>query len=414
MLVLLAAWNAALRPSSELPITPFYVLAPFVCFALLASCPWFRHWLKWLLLLAVYGLAVGSINGVPMGMQLAQLLKYGQLLTLFGLLRWIQLSHPIGHLRLRGLVWKLVWMVFAVASVQLFSGFEFPALVNEESSLWLNTFFYTPNDAALFLGGALCLLLASNASLVTKALVLTLISAFNLRNDAKAVLFATALMLLMLLLLKLCQWWKLRPLVGLIALGVIVPIAVWQLADTVFGIDGSEFDFFQLFLDPIERIINLEPYNLGGSIFDRTDALIHSLSALKSMHWLGLGPAGSVHTLSLPNFELLTAKSLHNALAELLVELGPAALLLALAVSGPVWRALWERTACTGSSGRLLLVAAAPMLSVSQSSGFISNYAFWLTAYVLWFAPSFWQTERQAVKANRTATVASTKGLVPA
>lgn len=102
---------------------------------------------------------------------------------------------------------------------------------------------------------------------------------------------------------------------------------------------------------------------------------------------MGLGPAGSVHTLSLPNSELLTAKSLHNAIAEVLVEFGPAALVVGFFLLRPYGRALLSTRPTRQQISQMCLIAAAPMLSVSQSAGYISNYAFWLTAFIIWYPP---------------------------
>jgi hypothetical protein len=162
------------------------------------------------------------------------------------------------------------------------------------------------------------------------------------------------------------------------------------LAESEIIIGETEFQFFQLFIDPFDRVINLEPYDLGGSIFDRTDALIYSIKALNSTWLTGLGAAGSVYTLSLPDSELRTAKSLHNAIAEFVVEFGPAALLVGIFLLRPYARALLNICPSRHQIALLTFVAASPMLSVSQSSGYISNYAFWLTAFLIWHA-HVWQ-----------------------
>jgi hypothetical protein len=384
----MAAWNAVLRPAADIPLTPYYLAMPAVAWWLLWAWPPFTRWCAWFLPFAAYGLAVGTLYGVPIAVQVGQLIKHFQLLTFFGLLSWLCTIDPRGHRRLLRMVTWLLTMVFAIAALQSVTGWQFPTVVNEESDLWLNTFFFTPNDLGLFLGGALCLLLCSRASPITKIVVIAATSYLNLRNDAKAVLLATALMLGIQVFLYVCEKARIKPIVGVSIFVVLVPWTIVLLSDSEFEVAESTFDFLQLFLDPLERIAALEPYDLGGSIFDRTDALIYCLQALKSTYWLGLGPGGSVYTLSLPNFELLTAKSLHNAIAELLVEFGPAMLLLLSWLVAPVFRLLWKTRLTPRERCMVMLLAAAPMLSVSQSSGYISNYAFWLTAFLIWSRPA--------------------------
>lgn len=380
----MAAWNAVLRPSLTLPVTPYYLLMPFVLVLLATRTSWAGKWFFWLAVFSTYGLIVGTAYGVPLTMQFAQLLKYAQLVVFITILIWLHRNDLDSSLRLRNMVRNLTLLVFIIAAIQTLTGFEFPTVVNEESSIWLNTFFFTPNDLALFLCGVFCLVLSSRASFLKKSLFFAAFIALNLRNDAKAAILASFLMLGMYSLVQACRTLHLRPLIGLLILVLSVPLTVLAMDDTSIEIGETAFDFMQLFQGPIERVANLEPYDLGGSIFDRTDAFIHSIVALKSTHWLGLGPAGSVYTLSLPNFELLTAKSLHNALAEIVVEFGPAALVIAFLILKPFGKALLSARPTQHQIGQMCLIAAAPMLSVSQSAGYISNYAFWLTAFVVW------------------------------
>jgi hypothetical protein len=385
VVVWLAMGNAVLRPSAEVPVTPFYVLAPLVIVLLAMSERWFRGWLLAFAGIAIYGLIVGKVFGVPWGMQFAQLAKYLQLLCFFGLLKWLHEVDPEAGKRLTKVVIGLTLLVFVVALWQALTGLEIPTVANDESSLWFNTIFYTPNDVALFLGGALCIVLASGASLTSKALVLVLVTALNLRNDAKAVLIATALMLAMLAIVRACALLRLRPWVGLMALAGLVALVLLYLGEFEVEVGDLQFNVLALIIEPVQRIATLESYELRGSIFDRADALIYGLQAFKSMGYMGLGPAGSVYALSLPEYELVTAKSLHNALAEMVIEFGPLALLIGFLLLPPLLRALKAKRPSALDRARLLLFAASPLLSVSQSSGFISNYAFWLTAFLIWW-----------------------------
>lgn len=368
---------------------------PLIFTVFINQTTWARRWFLWFLVFACYGLLMGTLYGVPILMQLAQLLKYAQLITFFALLTWLCRSDPFGQFRLQKIVSLLTFLVFAIAGIQIITGFEFPTVANEESSLWVNTFFFTPNDLALFLSGVLCLVLCSKANFLSKIIFFIAFFALNMRNDAKAAVLASCLIIGMYALLRLCIKLRIRPIVAILALTTIVILMLVTLGDTTIKVKETEFNFIQLFLDPFERIINLEPYDLGGSIFDRTDALIYSIEALRSTWWLGLGPAGSIHTLSLPNTELLTAKSLHNAIAEVVVEFGPVALIIGYLLSQPLLRALFTPSPTNQQMAIISFAVAAPLLSVSQSSGYISNYAFWLTAFLIWFAPSISRANMQ-------------------
>lgn len=381
--VCVALGNAVLRPAADVPVTPYYLAAPVVAMALAASARWFRNWLVVFGAISCYGLLVGSIYGVPVSAQVSQLLKYLQLLSLFGLLRWLHEVDPQAGAKLRGVVLWFAALVLGLALIQSNTGWEVPTVVGEESHLWLNTVFYTPNDLALFLGGALCLLLASNASLLFKLAATAAVCMLNVRNDAKAVLIATLILVTVLIALRLFAVLRLRPWVGFALLMSPIAAVVGDLMGTEIELGGATFTPAELIADPLTRLMSLEPYELAGSVFDRTDALIYAVQAFQSAGYAGLGPGGTVYTLTLPQFEIETTKSLHNALAEVALEFGPVALFGLYMALPPLVRALRARHPDAIQRGRLMLAAAGPMLAVSQSSGFISNYAFWLTAFLV-------------------------------
>jgi hypothetical protein len=384
-LIFMATLNSVLRPSLTIPVTPYYLLMPFACVFLATRARWAGRWFFWLFVFAAYGAIVGTSYGVPLTMQAAQLLKYLQLVTFVMLLIWLYKSDLGAPATLLRMVRLLTILAFIIAAIQAVTGFEFPTVVNEESSLWLNTFFFTPNDLALFLCGVFCLVLRSDVRLLKKMLFFAACFGLNLRNDAKAAILASLLMVGMYGLLLLCRRMRIKPLLGLLILVVSVPLSVLALEDTKIQVGDTEFDFMQLFLDPLEHIVNLDLYDKGGSIFDRTDALIHAIAAMKASYWRGLGPAGSLYLLSLPNSQLLTAKSLHSAIIEVLVEFGPAALIAAFFLLRPYLHALLQLRPTQLQIGQMCFIAGAPMWSVSQSAGYISNYSFWLTAFLLWY-----------------------------
>lgn len=388
LLTFLAAWNAVLRPAATIPITPYYLLMPFAIVFLIIRENYVRKWSIGFLVFAIYGVAVGFVFGVPFLMQITQLLKYAQLITFLLMLTWLYRTGPDSAAGLHDLVGVLTMLVFGIAGLQFFTGFEFPTVINEESGLWLNSFFYTPNDLALFLCGVFCLVVCGEYSLRKKILFAFAFFVINIRNDAKSAILAAIIMMATYYFLKFCRKFKIKPLVGLLFLLISALFVILIMDDAIIEIGDSEFNFFQLFIDPFERIYNLDPYNLGGSIFDRTDALIYSIEAFKSTAWLGLGPAGSVYNLTLPNYQILTAKSLHNAVAEVFFEFGPIALILFYLLLRPFRFALMSHRPSSRQVCILCFVAASPLLSVSQSSGFISNYAFWLCAFLIWYPAS--------------------------
>lgn len=384
-LLLLSFLNAVLRPAADIPITPYYILAPFVAIWLLAVSANFRLMSAFLFFVASYGLVVGILAGTPLLIQFSQLTKYAQLLVIFGVLRWLQKNDSRFYERCAKLVIGFSFGIAAIALLQLLTGFQFPAVINDESALWLNTFFFTPNDLALFLAPVLVLVLLGSYSWIFKFIFFGFVFALNLRNDAKAILITMIILVFGYVCIKLSKRYQIPSLLVMIGVigSAIAMLGVY--AEFGFELNDQEITALDLLIDPIERIFALEPYNLGGSIFDRADAVIHALTALRDNWWFGLGPGGSVHILTLPAYELLTAKSLHNAIAELFVDFGPIFIVLAAMFVLPVLSEMASRRPLAQrSTGRALLLLCAPFLAVSQSSGYISNYAFWIAAYLVW------------------------------
>lgn len=383
--VLVAIFNPVLRPAADVGITPYYLIFSIVFIWIMLESPRFRTNTAISLAVLCYGIFAGYFNDTPWQSMAFQSLKYWQLWTFLGFLSFIQSSFKNGSLVLLKISYFALYVSLALAISQEIIAFEIPTVVNEESYLWINTFFYTPNDLALFLGGMFCVLLISKKTFLEKFILSTLMLLLNVRNDAKAVIIACVIVYAIFYLLSIARAFKVK-LVYAIPFGMcLIYPALYFGINSNIDLYETNFDFYSLFIDPIDRIIHFDPYNLGGSIYDRTDALIYNIEALYQNNFLGLGPGGSVYLLSLSNFELLTAKSLHNALAEFIVEfgvVGAAVCILGLAL--PAFKALRKSSPNRHDAMRVAFFVAMPLLSVSQSSGFISNYAFWLTAFLVW------------------------------
>ena len=383
--IVIAIFNPILRPAPDVSATPYYFIFSLIFAWMIIVFPDYRKSTAISFIVLGYGVFVGYLNATPWLSMLFQSLKYWQLWTFLGFLTFVKLRVKNGVQLLSNIAFFSLYVSLSIALFQQLFGYEIPTVVNEESYLWINTYFYTPNDLALFLGGMFCIILISDRSLFEKIALITLIFALNLRNDAKAIMIASVVVFVLFYMLSFARAFKIK-------LIYLVPLVIFSLYPAIyFGINSNvdlyetNFDFYRLFIDPVDRIINFDPYNLGGSIYDRTDALIYNVEALFENYFLGLGPGGSVYLLSLSNYELLTAKSLHNAVAEFIVEFGIVGAIICFAVLvRPAFRALQENTPSRHDAMKVAFFVATPMFSVSQSSGFISNYAFWLTAFLVW------------------------------
>lgn len=385
IVIICAIFNPILRPAAEIGITPYYLAFPFIFIWIFIKNANYRKSTIIAGFVLMYGFFAGYINETPWQPMLFQGLKYLELWTFFGLIGWIKIAHKNGEQILIKISYAALYFVFAISLAQIVTGLEIPTVVNEESYLWINTFFYTPNDLALFLGGMTCLIITDRKNVLFKAILILFIFTLNLRNDSKAIIISGIIVLSFFYMLVLAQNMKIRLIYVIpLSLAILYPLSVAGLNWNI-DIYQSNFDIYQLFIDPIDRIINFDPYNLGGSIYDRTDALIYSSEALYRNNFLGLGPGGTVYLLSMSNFELLTAKSVHNAVAEFIFEFGWIGMMVCIFSLGrPILRTLRADTPGRHDAIKVAFFIAVPFFAVSQSAGFISNYAFWLTAFLIW------------------------------
>lgn len=393
-IIFAACLNPVLRPASEIPITPYYLMSPIIGLYLAVNYKWTWKWIIIFILGAVYGFAAGIAYGTPFENQVFQSFKYLQLLVFFLTLMLLYRSDKHCSERLVRIIYTLTLLIFIFAIFQEYTGFQFESVVNDESHIWLNTIFFTPNDLGLYLSGVFCIALNIPSR---KRFFLAFVLCFfvlNFRNDAKAAILAAMLMILMYGMIKICTAINLRPIYAIISVIALLTLSVLLIGDKTLEVGETEINIEQLFADPYKHIVTLEPYNLAGSIYDRTDAMINGLSELINTGGIGFGPGGSTYMLSLPEFELLSAKSMHNAILEFIFDFGLFAYSLIAFCAFRFIKFMFSSRLANQQIVQACFISAAPLLSVSQSSGFVSNYAFWLTVFVIFFPSAVFDVQQ--------------------
>lgn len=382
--------NAPLKPLEGFPLTPYYIISPLMLFGLLfiERRPRIFVTVASIFFILVYGFAVGAIYGTPLDFLVFQSVKYLQLFTVFWYLSYVFITDKSLVCFADKIIYIYVCIVFCFAAIQQITGWQIPTIVNDGSSYWLNTFFFSPNDLGLFLAAYCIYLLPGNAGKLKILFVWVFSIILNIRNDSKAALLASLVALLIYFIIWVKSKSFVLKLFSLLSIVIFfVSFYVLWLSDFLALVYDSGYDPVMLFLDPLYHIYRLETYNLGGSIYDRTDALINGIKALKENNWLGLGQGGSVYALSLPKYEVLTAKSLHNMIAEWLIDFGPIALLSLIFLYIKYLPLLLIKKPSVVQIQILLFLCAIPLLGLSQSAGYVSNYAFWLVVFLIFYFP---------------------------
>jgi len=129
--------------------------------------------------------------------------------------------------------------------------------------------------------------------------------------------------------------------------------------------------------EPIHRILTLDPYKLSGSITDRSDAVIYGLMELKKSYLLGIGLGNSIEMLKMSEYSLDSAKSMHNFIMQMIVELGILGLILISYIFKKIIRGVTKENVAAIDIIRAVFFMGFIFISLQSSSGIFSNYFVW-------------------------------------
>ncbi|NBH74048.1 O-antigen ligase domain-containing protein [Clostridiaceae bacterium] len=209
-------------------------------------------------------------------------------------------------------------------------------------------------------------------------------------NDAKLSIIGVALALIILffafLFSKRClrreMTGKLKTcLIMMIVLAIIFFLTFFEIE---FWFRDYKINLGELIVNSWKAIIQGKTISKGGSIADRTDAIIYALLELKNSWFLGIGWGNSVYMLTLPQYTLLTAKSMHNILAQFLCEFGFLAILAYTYVLGRLFFHIKKANKNWISFLKVVYAISFIFISSQSSIGILSNYMLWaITIYII-------------------------------
>ena len=169
-------------------------------------------------------------------------------------------------------------------------------------------------------------------------------------------------------------------------IGVIVTliiILVLSMGNFTLKFQGYNISFNDLITKNVAKIINGEAYSSGGgSIIDRTNAIIYGLGELKNTYLFGIGFGNSVYMLSMPQYTLLSAQSMHNIFFQLICEFGYVAMIGYFLLGKKVIQGIRE-DANWMNVLKLIYFLSFILISSQSSVGILSNYMTWtITFYI--------------------------------
>lgn len=381
LVVLAGVLNVVARvQADEFNISVYYAVAPLVAVFLFVSSRGFRIRLVYFSLIMLWGWFAGYLFGTAQSVMVIQ--------TVFLLLCFIAIEAIINWSvgsptfyrdseRLFDCVTSFILLVFVAQTI---FDFDVPGSAEYRQYDISTSIFFTPNDLALYLSTYLVFAVFSNKNLLLRFLIFFCIFYVNFLNDANLAIAANTIVGMVAVLswvVRKVRYPTVVVIVPMVILGPLGLIAILGASNSGGGVDRI--------LLVVQQILNLERFHLAGSIFDRADALIIGMTEFAATNFLGFGPGGTTAVLKKEENFLVSAQTIHNALAELAFDFGPAFIVpFVLAVGGSIFRiARYPRPSKDQYALLSLILSLVPMAMI-QSGGFISNYGFWMCATVIW------------------------------
>lgn len=186
--------------------------------------------------------------------------------------------------------------------------------------------------------------------------------------------------------------------VGLVLLIIVNPS--FKFRDYSISVD-------ELIFDNIRRIITLDLIEgSGGSLMDRTNAIIYGLMELLRSKFFGIGWGNSVTMLAKPEFHLATAKSMHNIVMQFLVEYGFLAMFVYYKIIRWLIRAVKKINENSFNIAKIVFAISFIFFSSQSSVGILSNYYTWIVFFYLFLITGEYHTthdERKKALWKRSA-----------
>lgn len=360
-------------------VSAFYLLAPLFLVGIWMLSSESRRRAAFFVIFVGYAWVAGALYGTPAKDMAAQTIFYLLALASVEIVLFWKANSKSFDVEFTLFLDACAAVIAVIFAVQMVGGFDLPGTAGYRKDGYGTTFFYTPNDMALFLAAYLIITLFGSKSPALKCSILAGVIVINFINDARAVLMICGVAMVFWLATMFLRS-RTPYLAALTCLALALVGCVGLGAALLLGVDDVS-----TIIEGGRRVIALEPFRLPGSIFNRIDALIFNLSEFFGAWGLGFGPGGTVHVLSMAQYDAITAESLHNAVAELAFDLGPPFYVFL------AWVILWKLSSYLldpqlnqTQTTKLVFLLCLPLLSTSQSSGFISNYGFWIAATFIW------------------------------
>lgn len=292
--------------------------------------------------------------------------------------------------------WKFLHItttvVLILAFIQIFVRVPFPYVAMPRTPA-VNLFMSNENELAEPLGFISLVYLYKILFENKKKYVFWLlaIDALLFVNDAKLTIIGCVVGYALLLYIKLqskCKKFSPIAAFGIAGGGVVVVVLLLYIMNPEIAFRDYSISLKDLIFDAVEHIVTLEPMpGRGGSLIDRTNAIIYGLKELGNSNLLGIGLGHSVTMLSFPQYKLLTAKSMHNIVFQFLCEMGIFAFWAYFMIIKWVLKNIKHMYSNPHFVIKIVTIFSFIFISAQSSIGILSNYYTWMVLFYVAFLP---------------------------
>lgn len=382
-ILLLAFLHAVLRISYDSSLSLYRIFVPvvllfFLFFYKKSLIPFII-----LVLLLIYNFLVSYFYCDCYKNYLRFSLHYISIFNVFIIIHY--LMNKINFYQIYNFMYKFFLVIIFIAVLEIIFGFSLPN-VGQYTDGSVSSFFWTQNEFTTAQLGLLPLILVLEKRLYIKVPLIGLIlyMAYFI-NDSKIGFIGMVIAILVYSLGKVLQKNRyLSVLFLLLIILLVVVLSILPIGEININFRNDALTLSELLMEPINRIITLTPYEIdGGSIFGRTNAAIFGLMNLFDSYMFGIGIGNSYTMLTMSEYSVSSAESMHNLPLQLLVENGIVVLFLYLFLIYYFLKIFFEQRINDYKFIQLIAIPTFMIGSLSSSGGIFSNYYFITCLFII-------------------------------
>lgn len=410
--------NTVLRPEMENPLTLYRLVAPVGLAALVALRPMMvMRWFGLFALFFAYNFVLATAYSSDYSQFFPSIVHYLYLFVLLVLMVDMKWRFPQFDAQFLRFVQAFYVFLLLNLLVEFTIGTTlYPNLAPDETDeSSLRAFFWNQNDLAVVLCVVAWFALTLDRFGTMKRIFVMLVTILILYyNDSKAALISLLFVSLpVYAILRLCAAVRIDRRALFLLFGTLLGVAATVLvavSDVAIAFANDTYTVGDLLVQPIVNILSLQASGEElGSLNNRTDAAIFNIVEYARTWGLGLGAGGSWLVLTLPQYQLGGAQSVHNALLQFTVDFGYPVLFGYLYLLYWALRRLFTFRISESDRLKVMAILSFPMLGMSQSGAIVTNYFFFASVFYIWLrgrqAPLERVPRRRAVRRPLPAVV---------